>query len=163
MAKGFRGSLFGFKKSDVINYIENANKGYAENQEALKEKIEELELQIANLTDDIKALEEEKERLNNIQESNVRRYEEIEKLSEEIGQLYVNAKIEAKEIVADALTQRDNLNEEIKGKISAINEANEKFAKIKSDFEVSLNTFSKALDDISDSAQLLQSTQDDEE
>ena len=163
MAKGFRGSLFGFKKSDVINYIENANKGYAENQEALKEKIEELELQIANLTDDIKALEEEKERLNNIQESNVRRYEEIEKLSEEIGQLYVNAKIEAKEIVADALTQRDNLNEEIKGKISAINEANEKFAKIKSDFEASLNTFSKALDDISDSAQLLQSTQDDEE
>ena len=84
MAVGFRRSLFGFNCGDVINYIEKSHKGFAEKETELNQKLEELSSELELSRENIQTLKAEKdaisEKLNGITE----KYEEIERLSENI-------------------------------------------------------------------------------
>ena len=146
MSKGFRSSLFGFKKSDVIEYIESANKQNAERNIDLEEKIKDLELQIKNLNDDILAAKQENERLQNIQGEYIQKYAEVEQLSEDIGKLYISAQSTAKEIVEQARIDKQAINQEIIENVADIEEMNTSFGNLKTDFDACMKLFSNAIE-----------------
>ena len=102
MTIGFRKSLFGFNTEDVINYIQKTHKTFAAQTEKLNEKADSLAKELKLSKDDYDKLMQEKavvdEKLNAFQE----KYEEIERLSENIGKLYLVAQANAQAIMANS-------------------------------------------------------------
>ena len=146
MSKGFKSSLFGFKKSDVIEYIENSNKQNAEKNIDLQQKIKDLQLQIENLNNDILAVKQENERLQNIQGEYIQKYAEVEQLSEDIGKLYISAQSTAKEIVEQAIIDKETINQEIIENVADIEEMNTSFGNVKTDFDACMKLFSNTIE-----------------
>ncbi|MBE6733150.1 MAG: hypothetical protein E7561_04045 [Ruminococcaceae bacterium] len=146
MSKGFKNSLFGFKKTDVINYIEQSHKNSSEKEAELLAQIENLKNENSALKDDISALNEEKTRIENIQDEYIKRYNELEKLSEEIGKLYLTAQTNAKEIVEKSLEDKEIIDQELESNIKTIEEMHESLGTVKSEFLSSVNSFSSELD-----------------
>lgn len=145
MSKGFKSSLFGFKKVDVINYIEQSHKTSSEKQVELSAEIEALKAEISTLKDTITALEEEKARIENINEENIKRYNELEKLSEEIGELYLKAQLEAKEIVEKSVENKAIIDEELESNVKTIEEVHSSLEDVKKDVFASVTNFSNEL------------------
>ena len=146
MASGFKNSLFGFKKRDVLSYIEQAQKKSAEKEAELLKEITALKAENSTLKDDIKALNEEKERLENIQEEYIKRYNEVEKMSEDIGKLYLTAQTNAKEIVEQSLKERELIDKEIEDNLTAIEEMHASLDSVKKDVVSSAGEFSLELE-----------------
>ena len=146
MSTGFKSNLFGFNKADVINYIEEIHKKHAEKETELNGVIEALNREIATLKDDISALNEEKERLSNIQEEYIKRYNEVEKLSESIGKLYLAAQTDAKEILEKSARERELINKEVENNISAIEEMHSSLDNVKNGVMSSVSNFTEELD-----------------
>lgn len=146
MANGFNNSLFGFKKQDVLSYIEQAQKKSAEREAELLKEIAALKAENATLKDDVKALGEEKERLENIQEEYIKRYNEVEKLSEDIGKLYLTAQTNAKEIVEQSKKDRELIDREIETNLTAIEEMHASLDSVKNDVVSSVGEFSAELE-----------------
>ena len=151
MASGFKSSLFGFNKQDVLKYIEQSHKKSAEKETELSTEIEALKSEISTLKDNITALEDEKERLQNIQEEYIKRYNEVEKLSEDIGKLYLTAKTDAKEIVEQSLKERELIEREIETNLTAIEEMHTSLDSVKNDVVSSVGEFSNELEKLFDS------------
>ncbi len=146
MSAGFKSRLFGFSKADVINYIEETHKKHAEKEAELNGIIEGLNREIATLKDDITALGEEKERLSNIQEEYIKRYNEVEKLSESIGKLYLAAQTDAKEILEKSTRDREIIDKEVENNISAIEEMHSSLDSVKNEVMSSVSNFTEELD-----------------
>lgn len=146
MASGFKNSLFGFKKQDVLDYIEQSHKKSGEKEAELSKEIEDLKAQIASLKDDITALEEEKERLEHVQEEYIKRYNEVEKLSEDIGKLYLTAQTNAKEIMEQSARDREIVDKEIETNLAAIEEMHTSLYSVKNDVVSAVGSFSEELE-----------------
>ena len=146
MSKGFKSSLFGFKKADVINYIEESHKKISERETELLAEIDALKNENSTLKDDISALNQEKTRLENIQDEYIKRYNEVEKLSEEIGKLYLTAQTDAKEIVEKSLENKEIIDQELEANVKTIEEMHSSLGAVKSDILSSVSTFSSELD-----------------
>jgi len=146
MANGFKSSLFGFKKQDVLEYIEESHKKSFKKEAELLKEIAELKAEISTLNDDVEALREEKERLENIQEEHIKRYNEVEKLSEDIGKLYLTAKANAKEIVEQSLKEREMIDKEIETNLTAIEEMHASLDSVKNEVVSSVSEFSSELE-----------------
>ena len=91
MSIGFKKSLLGFNCSDVINYIDKMHRAFSEKEKNFNSKIIGLEKEIdaVNLERE-KLLAEKCELDRQLNEFNAK-YEEIERLSENIGKLYLVA------------------------------------------------------------------------
>ena len=146
MSTGFKSGMFGFKKTDVINYIEETHKKHAEKENELNSTIEQLNSKIKSLEEEIEALNGEKERLENIQQEYINRYNEVEKLSESIGRLYLAAQTNAKEIMDKSIENRELINKEVESNISAIEEMHTSLDEVKKEVMSSVSSFSEELD-----------------
>ena len=146
MSTGFKSGLFGFKKIDVINYIEQTHKKHSEKEAELNETIEALNREISTLKDDISAITKEKERLANIQEEYIKRYNEVEKLSESIGKLYLTAQTDAKEILEKSTRDRELIDKEVENNITAIEEMHASLDNVKNEVISSVSSFSEELE-----------------
>jgi len=123
MSVGFRKSLFGFNCSDVIEYIEKTHKSFVDKEKTLNCKVEELchdlELNKAQ-TEKITA---EKNELSAKLDEFKEKYDEIERLSENIGKLYLVAQANAQAIMESSQNSAKLTEDEVYKNLYTIDEA----------------------------------------
>ncbi len=158
---GFRTSVFGFHKGDVIEYLNETHKEYAsKEQESLK--------QISDLKDKLgvaqKSAEELNERLAEM-EKEVSYYRdkeaEIEKMSVSIGTMYLVAKQNSDEMIAAAEKYAAEVTEYSQRQLDATNKASEQLLELKNGVSQSAEKFATDLatltDALNDSRERLES------
>ena len=123
MSVGFRKSLFGFNCDDVISYIERSQKSFTEKQKELSEKVTSLAAELELSGENYKALEAEKEQISKKLADFNDKYEEIERLSENIGKLYLVAQANAQAIMANSKKNAELSQSEVSKNRSTIDEA----------------------------------------
>ena len=96
MAVGFRKSLFGFNSDDVLNYINESHKKFSEKENELNQKIESLDETLAKLNSQLEDVKAAKENVEIQLKEYTDKYDEIERLSQSIGKLYLVAQSNAK-------------------------------------------------------------------
>lgn len=154
MSVGFRKSLFGFNCDDVAAYIQKMHKSFAKKTDMLNEKAESLANELALSKEDYEKLMGEKaiveEKLNAFNE----KYEEIERLSENIGKLYLVAQANAQAIMANSKENAKLTNLEVEKNLSSIDEAHDSLntlrdsiVKTSDDFVNEVNNLLKSLDE----------------
>ncbi len=122
MSIGFRKSLFGYNQDDVIEYVKKLHSSFAEKEADFKAQISDLDKKIISLTENEKRLENEKASLNaELNEFTVKQAE-MERLSENIGKLYLVAQTNAKTVMTNAEESSRLTREETTKNISAIEE-----------------------------------------
>ena len=146
MSVGFRKSLFGFNSQDVIEYIDRNHREFSRKEEALNEKIDELKSLLSASKEEQKKLEAEKNELDIKLNSFTEKYEEIERLSENIGKLYLVAQSNAQAIMKNAEEEANSAKEEVNRNLISIDEAHEALAMLKSDIIRTSEEFSSKVE-----------------
>jgi chromosome segregation ATPase len=131
MAIGFKKSLFGFNCADVINYIESAHKSFGAKEKSLNDKVDELLKELNTAKENQAKLEQEKQELDQkINEMNIK-YEEVERLSENIGKLYLVAQTNAKAIMNNSEESAKLIEKEVEENLYSINEAHKSLQELR--------------------------------
>ena len=99
---GFRRSLFGFNSDDVLEYIEKTHKSFSKKQNALNEKAESLANERSLSKEQYENLMAEKAVVDEKLNAFMAKYDEIEKLSENIGKLYLVAQANAQAVMSSS-------------------------------------------------------------
>lgn len=141
MSVGFRKSLFGFNCDDVINYIKKTHKSFNEKTNALNEKAENLAQQLELSKEDYDKLLFEKNVISEKLNAFTEKYEEIERLSENIGKLYLVAQANAQAIMANSETNAKLLDEQIEKNLTSIDEAHISLGQLREDILKTSNDF----------------------
>ena len=146
MSVGFRKSLFGFNCDDVIEYIEQSHKKFSEIENELNQKIDTLDTTIANVNtqlDDVKAA---KAAVEAQLKEYTDKYDEIERLSQNIGKLYLVAQANAKSIMQNSAETRDITNREVEKNLHSIDNAHEALAALKAEIMQTSDDFVNKVD-----------------
>lgn len=148
---GFRKSLFGFNTDDVLSYIERTHKDFTQKEESLSEEIKDLKKTVETLKKQIDLLEEAK----NYAESELKVYKdkerELERLSENIGKLYLVANENALAIMKNAEESKLMADEEIKRNINVLKEAHKSLESIKIGVAATNEEFKQRVDNLTSS------------
>lgn len=154
MSLGFRKSLFGFNCDDVVNYIEKTHKSYTEKEIILNEQIEDLKSQSNSIKEQLLEVTKEKSEIEAKLKEFTDKYEEMERLSKNIGKLYLVAKSNAEAIMKEANECADISRKEVEKNISYIDGAHSKLYDVKENivntsaqFVRDIDTLTKSLDD----------------
>ena len=121
---GFRKSLMGFNKEDVTNYIEALVKKYKGEETNLLARIENLNIDLKEATERADALQEA------LNEFEAKR-EEIEKLSENIGKLYLVSQANADAIIRNAKQSSSIASIEVERNLAGIEETHAKLENLR--------------------------------
>ncbi len=146
MSVGFRKSLFGFNCDDVIGYIEESHKKFSTKEIELNEKINSLENTIVTVNaqlDDVKAA---KVAVEAQLKEYTDKHDEIERLSQNIGKLYLVAQTNAKSIMQNSAENRDIANREVQKNLHLIDNAHEQLAALKAEIMQTSNDFISRVD-----------------
>lgn len=134
MAIKFRNSLFGFNKDDVLEYVV-ATKG---TENTLKTKLEKLENELDNANKANSELTAENASLSSTisvmsaeLEDYHKREEQLTKLSESIGKMYLVSQSNARTVLNSVNDSVKKAEEVITAKIDAANKAEEEFTAIR--------------------------------
>lgn len=146
MSAGFRKSLFGFNSQDVMEYIEKTHKAFSQKENDLNSKIDELDSLLETSKAEQKKLETEKAELDRKLNSFTEKYEEIERLSENIGKLYLVAQSNAQAIMNNAQNEARITEEEVSRNIVSIDETHDALAELRSDILRTSQEFSSKVD-----------------
>ncbi len=131
MSIGFRKSLLGFNQNDVIEYVKKLHDTFNNKEADLKKQISDLEGTVGSLLSQQEKLIAEKAQLNaKLQEFEAKRAE-MERLSENIGKLYLVAQTNAKTIMSNAEENSQKANQEIARNVSAIETTHNALEEIK--------------------------------
>lgn len=125
MSIGFKKSILGFNCSDVINYIDKTHKNFNEKEKILNTKIVELESALNSSQNENAKLREEKLVIEAKLNEFYAKYDEIERLSENIGKLYLVAQENAKAIIENSENTAKIIGEEVNRNLYTIDEAHE--------------------------------------
>ena len=123
MSIGFRKSLFGFSCADVTEYIEKTHKSFVQKEKKLNSRVEELLSELNSVNEAKDKLEAEKQELDRKLNEFNQKYEEIERLSENIGKLYLVAQTNAQAIISNSEESARISNEEVSRNLYTIDEA----------------------------------------
>ena len=148
MKIGFRKSLFGFKPDDVLAYIEKTQKAFSDKEAAFSKQLEELREELTLSAESYEKLEAEKNEIAaKLAEFN-EKYEEIGRLSENIGKLYLVAQANAQAIMASSEESADLADSEIEKNLSAIHEAHTSLDGLKQNMLSASNDFIREVDSL---------------
>lgn len=146
MSIGFRKSLLGFNCSDVIEYIEKTHKTFINKEKELNLKVDELceKLELSKAAEEKLTLErnELSAKLNEFNE----KYEEIERLSENIGKLYLVAQANARAIMENSEANAQMASEEVSRNLSTIDEAHESLRELRANITKTSEDFVSEVD-----------------
>lgn len=148
MAVGFKKSLFGFNCDDVMQYIERSQKSFAEKEKELSKQVEELSRDLDLSNENYRKLNSEKELIAKKLADFSEKYEEIERLSENIGKLYLVAQANAQAIMANSEKNARLANNEVEKNLSAINDAHESLDSLKKSIMQTSNEFLSEVDSL---------------
>lgn len=120
MSVGFRKSFLGFNCEDVMSYIEDSHKSFMKKEEELNGKISELNKTVSDLSSDIEDLNKTNEALQDKVKEYTSKQDEIERLSQNIGKLYLVAQSNAKAIVKNSVDSIGIASNEVNKNIDSI-------------------------------------------
>lgn len=146
MSVGFRKSLFGFNSDDVIAYIEQSHKKFSAKEKELNQKIDELDGTIANVNAQLEDLKVAKANVEAQLKEYTDKHDEIERLSQNIGKLYLVAQANAKSIMQNSANNRDIANREVEKNLHSIDNAHEQLAALKAEIMQTSNDFISRVD-----------------
>lgn len=146
MSVGFRKSLFGFNCEDVINYIEKSNKSFAAKQEELTRQAEAVSKELDLSKEGYMKLQAEKDIISKKLSEFTEKYDEIERLSENIGKLYLVAQANAQAIMANSEKNAELTNTEVSRNITALDEAHVSLTELKQRILSTSNDFAGEVD-----------------
>ena len=141
MSVGFRKSLFGFNCDDVIRYIEKTHKTFSEKTNSLNEKADNLAKQLELSKEQYENLMEEKNVISAKLNEFTEKYEEIERLSENIGKLYLVAQANAQAIMANSENSAQISSEQVERNLSSIDEAHTSLGQLRENILKTSNDF----------------------
>lgn len=137
--KGFRRSLMGFNREDVLNYITLEDKKNAKKIKELDDEIKELSARNLYLTQEI-------DNLNNALLEYKNKEDEINRLAESIGALYIIAKNNAEIILDNTLKSKDAAINETQKNIELLKSAQENYINIKNELSKITSSFANNID-----------------
>lgn len=146
MSVGFRKSLFGFNCDDVSQYVQKTHKAYTEKEIELKEQIEDLNTKNEVLKEQLMAINAEKAELEGKLKEFTDKYDEIERLSKNIGKLYLVAKSNADTIMKEAQASAAIARREAQKNIDSIMSAHKSLGDVKGDIVNTSARFAKDID-----------------
>lgn len=152
MSVGFRKSLFGFNSDDVMNYIQKTHKEFSVKETELNERADQLKSELNSIKQELNELKIQKE----VSERKLKEYtdkqEEIERLSQNIGKLYLVAQTNAKAIMKNSEESLESSRKEVADNLSKIDEAHksleelkEKIMRTSTDFAIQVDTLISSL------------------
>lgn len=133
MAVGFRKSLFGFNCDDVINYIDETHKKFSQKETELNEKIDSLDNTLSSVNSQLAEVICAKADIEAQLKEYTDKYDEIERLSQNIGKLYLVAQANAKSIMQNSTENRDIANREVEKNLHSIDNAQESLTSLKTE------------------------------
>lgn len=148
MAVGFRKSLFGFNCDDVINYIEKSHKTFSRKESELNNQVEVLSNELDLSKENLENLNREKELIYNKLSAFTEKYEEIERLSENIGKLYLIAQANAQAIIANSESSANLTSCEIEKNLLSLDEAHASLDQLKNNILKTSNEFAVEVDSL---------------
>ena len=148
MSVGFRKSLFGFNCDDVINYIEESHRKFNEKEKELNEKIDNLDNTIASVNSQLEDVKTAKQAVEVQLKEYTDKYDEIERLSQNIGKLYLVAQANAKSIMQNSTENRDIANREVEKNLHSIDSAHEQLVSLKAEIMQTSNDFIQQVDSL---------------
>ena len=146
MSVGFRKTLFGFNCDDVIEYIQNSHKKFSEKENELNKKISDLDNTIAKVNAQLDDVKTAKAQVEAQLKEYTDKYDEIERLSQNIGKLYLVAQTNAKSIMQNSTETRDITNREVEKNLHSIDSAHEELAALKAEIMQTSNEFVTKVD-----------------
>lgn len=151
MSIGFKKSLLGFNCSDVISYIDKMHRAFSEKEKNFNSKINDLqnEINAVNLERE-KLLAEKAELDRKLNEFNAK-YEEIERLSENIGKLYLVAQENSKAIMKNSEENANIINQEVSRNLYTIDEAHESLEMLRNSITETSRNFVSEVDGLMNS------------
>lgn len=148
MSIGFRKSLFGFNREDVMDYIEKANKDFAKKETELDEKISDLNVTIGEANKRIEELNESRAQLERELKVFNDKNDEIERLSQNIGKLYLVAQANAKSVIENAKESETLAANEVEKNIVSIDEAHRSLDEIRNEIMRTSTEFTKEVENL---------------
>ena len=148
MSVGFRKSFLGFNCDDVIEYIQNSHKKFSEKENELNQKIDSLDNTIANINTQLEEVKSAKAAVEAQLKEYTDKYDEIERLSQNIGKLYLVAQANAKSIIQNSAENRDITNREVEKNLHSIDNAHEQLAALKAEIMQTSNDFVAKVDSL---------------
>ncbi|MCQ2441207.1 MAG: hypothetical protein MJ076_04865 [Clostridia bacterium] len=131
MSVGFRKSLFGFNSDDVMNYIQKTHKEFSQKETELNEIADQLKSELNSIKQELEELKIQKEMTERELKEYTDKQEEIERLSQNIGKLYLVAQTNAKAIMKNSEENLENARKEVDGNLSKIDEAHRSLEELK--------------------------------
>ncbi len=123
MALGFRKSLFGFNCDDVIDYIENTHRKFKIKADNLKQTADEFSQKLDRSKVDYQNLLNEKNEIAQKLEEFTKKADEIERLSENIGKLYLVSQANAQAVISNSQESAELSKGEVEKNLTAIDQA----------------------------------------
>ena len=145
---GFRRSLFGFNTDDVLEYIEKTHKSFSKKQDALNEKADNLASELQLSKEQYENLMAEKAIVDEKLEAFNKKYEEIERLSENIGKLYLVAQANAQAVMKNSESSLNISIAEVEKNLNSIDEAHASLDEIRANIVQTSNDFVNELDEL---------------
>lgn len=146
MSVGFRRSLFGFNCDDVFNYIEQSHKKFSEKESELTGKIDSLDKTIAEITAKLEAVVASKAAVEAQLKEYTDKYDEIERLSQNIGRLYLVAQANAGSIMQNTNENVDIAEREVEKNLHSIDNAHDELEALRSEIVQTSSEFVKKVD-----------------
>lgn len=152
MAVGFRKGLFGFNCDDVMEYIESTHKAFSEKEIVFKEQIEELQSSLNDTKKQLAILNDAKAAVERELKEYTDKYDEIERLSQNIGKLYLVAQANAQSALKASEENRTAIKGEVERNLASIDETHasleelrEKIVHTSAEFEAQVINLSNSL------------------
>jgi len=145
MSVGFRKTLFGFNCDDVCDYIQKTHKSYVEKETVLNEQIEALNESLTKAKLDIEDLLNSKSQIEAELKKYTDKYDEIERLSQNIGKLYLVSKANAQSVIDNAKESKALAEGEISKNISCVDETQTSLAQLKEEINKTASEFTNKL------------------
>ena len=146
MSIGFRKSLFGFNCTDVVEYIESILNSFNNKEKSLNEKINIISKELETLKGENKELSEKNSNLETELSGFRTKTQEIERLSENIGKLYLVAQTNAKAIMDSAVDNSRLANAEIQNNFNTIANAHDSLKALREEITKTSENFTAEVD-----------------
>ncbi|MBO4693305.1 MAG: hypothetical protein J5659_02780 [Clostridia bacterium] len=148
MSVGFRKSLFGFNCDDVTAYVEKTHRDYSQREIELKEQIEDLKSEINSTKALLASTSAEKAEAEAKLKVFTDKCEDMERLSKNIGKLYLVAKSNAKTVMDEAEKSAEISRREAQKNIASIMSAHRSLSGVKEDIVNTSAKFAKDIDSL---------------
>lgn len=145
MALGFKKSFFGYNCEEVTEYITKLTAENNKNVSVLKQRIQAETENTAKANEQIEDLNKKIKEIEDTLNFYKSKYDEVKKLSDNIGKLYLVAQTNAKSIIDSANTAHESSKAEIEKNIEVLNSTDESLNVLEQKVSALSSEFSKSV------------------